>query len=54
MVQRFLEWRPFQTVSRLAYSYFMVHILVVFYRIFSVREVFAMDNSQMVRRSLCQ
>lgn len=52
MVQRFLEWHPFQAVSRLSYSYFMVHILVVFYRIFSVREVYAMTNSMMVSISI--
>ncbi|KAJ6224273.1 hypothetical protein RDWZM_002818 [Blomia tropicalis] len=48
-VQRFLEWHPFQVLSRLSYSYFMVHILIVYYRIFSVKEVYAMTNSLMLQ-----
>ena len=49
LAQRFLEWQPFQTLSRLSYSYFMVHVITIFYRIFSVKEVYAMTNSLMVK-----
>ncbi|KAI7685874.1 hypothetical protein SSS_06002 [Sarcoptes scabiei] len=52
LFNRFLECLPLRIVSRLAYSYFMVHILVVFYRIFSTKEVHSMSDSQMLQNFL--
>ncbi|XP_046909814.2 uncharacterized protein LOC124491224 isoform X3 [Dermatophagoides farinae] len=49
LFNRLLDWSPLRSISRLAYSYFMVHILIVFYRIFSTKDVQSMTDSMMLQ-----
>ena len=47
-LNRFLSWHGFRPIARLSFHIYLIHYLVVFYRIFTVKEVYAMSDKLMV------
>jgi hypothetical protein len=43
-----LSWYNFQPFARLSFGFFMIHFMVIFRRIFTVRETVVMYDSVMV------
>jgi hypothetical protein len=49
-LNRCLSWYGFQPLARLSFGIFLLHTLVIFYRIFTVRDIYVMTDSLMVNK----
>jgi peptidoglycan/LPS O-acetylase OafA/YrhL len=49
-LNRFLSWHGFQPLARLSFGIYLLHSLVVFHRIYTIKEVYVMTDSLMVNK----
>ncbi len=53
-MNRFLSWHGFQPIARLSFGIYLLHFLVVFHRIFTVKDVYILRDSLLVNILLKQ